>query len=133
TLHQHDWISRGKDGAFHSTQFSRFHALMQTRHPQLPQMFVALRQSGRTLAIHHFYVFGQQYYFYLAGTDKQRASRLSPGLMLHVLAMQELSGQGVTYYFLKGSADGSYKAKFCAAGAVFYHITVFENSWRGRL
>ena len=138
TLHQKDWTSRGKDGAFHSARFSRFHALMHAQQPQIRQAFVALRKNAEghnaeTLAIHHFYVFGRHYCFYLAGTEKTRDSRLSPGLMLHVLAMQELSGQDATYDFLKGSTSNSYKAKFCGTGEAFYTITVFERSLRGSL
>ena len=133
TLHQKDWTSRGKYGAFHSEKFSHFHALMRVQQPQLTQAFVALLQNGDTLAIHHFYVFNGHYCFYLAGTEKSREGRLSPGLMLHVLAMQELGGNEVTYDFLKGSISNSYKAKFCSMGEVFYTITVFEKTLRGSL
>lgn len=138
SLHQQDWISRGKNGAFHSEKFSRFHALMHTQQPQIRQAFVALRKKDEghkdeMLALHHYYLFNGHYYFYLAGTEKHKDSRLSPGLMLHVLAMQELSGQNATYDFLKGSTSNSYKAKFCGRGEAFYTITVFENSIRGSL
>jgi CelD/BcsL family acetyltransferase involved in cellulose biosynthesis len=138
TLHQKDWTSRGNNGAFHSPKFSRFHALMHTQQPQIRQAFVALRKkdeghNNETLAIHHFYVFNGHYYFYLAGTEKNTESRLSPGLMLHVLAMQELSGEMATYDFLKGTTSNSYKEKFCGTGEAFYTITVFEPSVRGNL
>jgi CelD/BcsL family acetyltransferase involved in cellulose biosynthesis len=133
TLHQKDWTARGQNGAFHSARFSRFHHLMNVEHPEIEQAFAAVRKDSETLAIHHFYVFGGNYYFYLAGTEKTRESRLSPGLLLHVLAMQELSGKAVTYDFLKGSTPNSYKAKFCRPGDEFYTITLFENTIRGGL
>jgi CelD/BcsL family acetyltransferase involved in cellulose biosynthesis len=104
---------------------------MHSTQPQIRQAFVALKHKGETLAIHHFYIYGQHYCFYLGGTEKNKESRLSPGLMLHVLAMQELSGQSAIYDFLRGSTGNSYKAKFCPAGTLFYDITVFENSIRG--
>jgi CelD/BcsL family acetyltransferase involved in cellulose biosynthesis len=130
-LHQKDWTARGKPGAFHSVRFSRFHCLMHEKFPEITQAFVALRLNDEWLAIHHFYVFGEHYCFYVAGTEKDRESRLSPGLMLHVLAMQQLSGTGAKYDFLKGGTNNSYKAKFCRAGDAFYTITVFEQSMRG--
>ncbi len=132
-LHQKDWEARGKSGAFHSSKFSSFHALMHTKYPDTIQAFVALRLNEELLAIHHFYVFGNHYCFYVAGTEKARESRLSPGLMLHVLAMKQLSGTAATYDFLKGGTNNSYKAKFCDAGEAFYTITVFERSIRGTL
>ncbi len=132
-LHQKDWTARGKNGAFHSAKFSRFHALMHTAHPEARQVFATLTKGAETLAIHHFYVFGNSYYFYLAGTEKTRDSRLSPGVLLHALTMQELSGRSVQYDFLKGAANDSYKGKFCKPEGEFYTITVFENSMRGRL
>jgi CelD/BcsL family acetyltransferase involved in cellulose biosynthesis len=131
TLHQQDWTARGKNGAFHSERFSRFHALMHSTQPHIRQAFVALKHNGDTLAIHHFYVYGQHYCFYVGGTEKHRENRLSPGLMLHVLAMQELSRQGATYDFMRGSTGDNYKAKFCPRGELFYDITVFENSLHG--
>ncbi len=132
TLHQQDWTSRGKAGAFHSGKFSNFHALMHSEYPQIKQAFVELKQQDATLAIHHFYILGASYYFYLAGTEKKREARLSPGLMLHALTMQDLSGQEVIYDFLKGATgNSSYKAKFCGSGEPFYDITVFEDSARG--
>ena len=99
TLHQKDWVARGKSGAFHKERFSRFHALMHTQHPEIRQLFAAIMISGEPLAIHHFYVFGKNYYFYLAGTEKTRESRCRRALLLHALTMQELSGQGIITIF----------------------------------
>ena len=42
--------------------------------------------------------------------EGMESHRIAPGLMLHVLAMQELSGQGATYDFLRGITGNSYKA-----------------------
>lgn len=131
SLHQQDWTARGKNGAFHSERFSRFHALMHSTQPQIRQAFVALKHQGDTLAIHHFYIYGGHYCFYVGGTEKKRESRLSPGLMLHVLAMQELSGEKAIYDFMRGSTGDNYKAKFCPRGELFYDITVFEHSMGG--
>lgn len=126
-LHTHDWNSRGKPGAFSHPVFSQFHEFLHNKYPDTPQLFCYLTLDGKIIAINHYYRFKNTLYFYCAGTSKASIPNLSPGLLLHMLCLSDLSDQTLVYDLMKGSLTGSYKEKFCDHSGYFYSITIYGD------
>ena len=131
-LHQKDWKSRGCDGALISREFNDFHQYMHDNYQEITQLFSSLSFDGEVISIHHYYKYKNILYFYLTGTLKSTHRRLSPGMMLHLLCLANLTGEETCYDFMKGGSQASYKEKFCEAEGGFYSITIFCAGLVGR-
>lgn len=126
-LHQADWTARQKPGAFASADFIRFHEWLQRSGDTVQPKFSVLRHDGEVIAVHYYYQFRQQVYYYQSGTVKDRFQQYSPGKMLHMLAFRQLAGGGLYYDFMKGAVQGSYKAAMCPEGELFYSAVAYRS------
>jgi CelD/BcsL family acetyltransferase involved in cellulose biosynthesis len=104
-LHQHRWESVGQSGLFADRQFAEFFREAVSRMKDRGWPILAfLRLEGKRAAALCGFLFRGEYSYYLNGLGETgSAKQLSPGLVLHLLCMEEVFHRGVrTYDFLRG-------------------------------
>jgi CelD/BcsL family acetyltransferase involved in cellulose biosynthesis len=109
-LHSARWQMSGIDGAFSSPQIIAFHkSLIRRVWPSSVSLF-ELSLEGEAIAIIYGYVSNDRFEFYQCGINFKQKDIKSPGILAHLLSMEELRKSGIkTYDFLSGEAD--YKVK----------------------
>jgi CelD/BcsL family acetyltransferase involved in cellulose biosynthesis len=104
-LHQQRWESVGQSGLFADRQFAEFfrEAVIRLKDRGWP-MLAFLRLEGKRVVGICGFLFRDEYSYYLNGLGEVGAAKqFSPGLVLHLLCMEELFRRGVrTYDFLRG-------------------------------
>jgi CelD/BcsL family acetyltransferase involved in cellulose biosynthesis len=104
-LHQQRWESVGQSGLFADRQFAEFfrEAVSRLKARGWP-MLAFLRLDGKRVAGICGFLFREEYAYYLNGLGEAGAAKqFSPGLVLHLLCMEEVFRRGGrTYDFLRG-------------------------------
>jgi CelD/BcsL family acetyltransferase involved in cellulose biosynthesis len=104
-LHQERWNAIGKSGLFAEHKFAAFfrEALGRIR-ARGWLVFAFMRLEGKRAAAICGFQFRDEFAYYLNGLGEAGAAKqLSPGLVLHVLCMEQMFQRGVrTYDFLRG-------------------------------
>lgn len=129
-LHQGRWEDDGKPGVFASASFTDFHRRMLARWLPTGQAVLArLRLQGETLAVLYGFRCGGKYEFYQSGV-RQHPALPSPGIVAHLLLMQQLAGEGVTVYdFLKGAS--TYKQRLATGQQPLASLECWRNTLPG--
>ncbi len=120
-LHQGRWTARSRPGAFADPRLLRFHRALIAR--ALPRGEVdLLRISAGPRAIGYLYNFrfAGRVYAYQGGFDYSGAdAQLKPGLICHLLAIEDALGAGAERYdFLAG--DDRYKRELANAETMLF-------------
>jgi len=107
-LHQERWSSLGKLGAFSSERFRLFHKTLICRSFASGAIqLLHVKAGNSTIGYIYNFIDAGKVYFYQSGFDYTN-KRLSPGLVVHVCAVQHCLDQGLLEYdFLAG--DSQYK------------------------
>jgi len=111
-MHQQRWVSVGKKGVYgapHVAAFQREVAELFFRRGWLFLAFLRL-DGARVVALCGFEHRNELAYYLNGVADAGEASRLSPGLVMHCLCMEELIARGVRVYdFLRGTERYKYE------------------------
>lgn len=121
-LHQQTWTSRGLPGSFAAETFYDYHRRLITRCFPLGRVeLLHLRAGSTTVGYHYNFVAGGRTYFYQCGYDYGLGDKLSPGVVLHALAIGNALEQGRRdYEFMAG--DVEYKRRLATASRKMYWI-----------
>jgi CelD/BcsL family acetyltransferase involved in cellulose biosynthesis len=106
-LHQHQWTTKGQPGVFAAPRFVQFHrSLLRDWLPRGRAVLARLSVAGSPVVVIYGFLTGKKFDFYQSGMRQERSESLgSPGILAHVLLMNELTGRGVEAYdFLRGSS-----------------------------
>jgi CelD/BcsL family acetyltransferase involved in cellulose biosynthesis len=132
-LHQKDWQERGQPGAFHSRKKMQFHEELLDLLINNPAPILAgLYQHGKLLyGIYGFQCKGA-FEFYQSAFDRATQTNIkTPGILAHLLLMQELNARGVALYdFLSG--DQRYKQELSTQTRELCTLIFHGSSLRGR-
>lgn len=103
-LHQRYWQARGRPGAFARPDFERFHRrLIATCHARGEVELLRIRAGSRTVGLLYNFVYRDRVYAYQSGFDYALLPRGRPGLLCHVLAIEQHRVGGARVYdFLAG-------------------------------
>ncbi len=105
-LHRDHWHGRGKEGAFASERFGRFHRRFIERTFPLgwPEIWT-LSVDGRAMACLYNIRYGDRIAFYQCGIRALSDQRIRTGMIAHYYAIREAIRSGATEYdFLIGDA-----------------------------
>lgn len=105
-LHQAAWKARGKDGAFDNPVFRPFHRSLIERATSSGQVrFCRITAGGRPIGYLYNFISQNRVLNYQSGFAYESDNRLKPGLLSHVLAIEDALARGEAYYdFLAGSS-----------------------------
>ncbi|HEV7368199.1 GNAT family N-acetyltransferase [Arenibaculum sp.] len=105
-LHQAAWKARGKYGAFDNPVFRPFHRRLIERATSSGQVRLCrITAGGRPIGYLYNFVSGNRVLNYQSGFAYESDNRLKPGLLSHVLAVEDALARGEAYYdFLAGSS-----------------------------
>jgi CelD/BcsL family acetyltransferase involved in cellulose biosynthesis len=108
-LHAERWTAAGRNGAFASARFKRFHDEVMPRlwagedGATLDLLWLVVR--GEPIAASYSVVFGNKVYFYQSGRRMDVPKNLRPGIAMHALAIQRSIEAGRREYdFLQGAS-----------------------------
>jgi CelD/BcsL family acetyltransferase involved in cellulose biosynthesis len=132
-LHEERWRKAGQPGAFATTRIQAFHrALITELLPDRRTFLFRTSAQGQTVGCLYGFIERNRALFYQGGLAHFPDNRVKPGLVSHVLAMQECSDRGLTEYdFLAG--DARYKHELANAEATLIWARVKFPTTRGRV
>jgi hypothetical protein len=133
TLHQARWTAKGMQGAFASSLFVEFHeALVRRCFPSGSILLIRVRAGDTPVGIIYGFVFRGVMYFYQSGINYDLPSRVSPGIVANVSAIQHCLENGLSQYdFLAG--DAQYKRMLSSAQRQLEWVAVRRRSWKSGL
>src|SRR3989344_4699416 len=133
-LHMKRWMALGREGVFASSRFTGFHRrLAQILLPQGMLNLGFLSLDDVNIAVLYNLSYGGTEYFYQGGTDVERASKYSPGMIAHVYAIESAILGGLNRYdFMKGGTT-SYKTEFGCEESPMHDMRVFARTIRGKI
>ena len=113
-LHQQAWSDRGFPGSFSSKVFFEFHRRLVRRCFSKGMIqLLRVRAGQTTIGSLYNFMYRGKLSFYQSGFDYRRDKRLSPGIVVHVLAIEHACNIGLEEYdFLAGDTD--YKKKLAS-------------------
>lgn len=129
-LHNKHWQARGKNGAFSSERFTKFHLAFCKKKWEQNQLQLWLLKSGESLiaalyAIDH----NQCRYFYQSGIDTEFRPNVAPGNVIHLLAIEDAINHNLRHYdFMKGTNTHSYKQKFATQKTAMLNNIIIKKS-----
>ncbi|HEX8028162.1 MAG TPA: GNAT family N-acetyltransferase [Vicinamibacterales bacterium] len=114
-LHQRVWTARGRPGVFASARFRTFHStLIQRAFPAGHIQVLRVATATQTIGLLYNFVWRGKVSFYQSGLHYSDDNRFKPGLIAHVLAIQQACASGCGEYdFLAG--ESRYKASLANA------------------
>ncbi len=106
-LHQKEWQSRGKNGAFSRPFFKKFHrTLIRARFATGEIQLVKIHTANEEIGYLYNFVFNQQVLFYQSGFCYQSNNHFRPGLVSHYLTvLANKNKKMISYNFLAGSSQ----------------------------
>jgi CelD/BcsL family acetyltransferase involved in cellulose biosynthesis len=129
-LHQERWTAKGMQGAFASSLFLQFHeSLVRRCFPSGSIRLIRVRAGDTPVGIIYGFVFRGIMYFYQSGINYNLPSRVSPGIVANVCAIQHCLENGLSQYdFLAG--DAQYKRMLSSSQRQLDWISVRRRGWR---
>ena len=130
-LHKLRWESKGKTGVFEAVEFQRFHKLLSKSllcNDDLLMFILSLNETP--ISVYYGWKFKDTISYYQSGIDTNTKPNMSPGLLMHVQAMQWGKTQGLAHYdFMKGG-DTSYKSNYAEKTQSMYNVRLYKKSIR---
>jgi CelD/BcsL family acetyltransferase involved in cellulose biosynthesis len=113
-LHQASWEERGAPGSFASPVFFHFHRRLIDRCFDRGHIQLLMVRAGDTpIGGLYNHVYRGRVYFYQSGFNYALDKRLSPGLVVQVLAIRHAAASGLAQYDLM-AGDSDYKRKLAS-------------------
>jgi CelD/BcsL family acetyltransferase involved in cellulose biosynthesis len=133
TLHQTTWKGRGESGAFAYPFFVRFHrALIAACLPGGFVEVVRVSCGGAPIGYLYNFLYRRHVLFYLSGFLYPEDPRLRPGLVTHLMCIEQHLRDGAAVYdFMEGEAR--YKASLGRSGPESVYLLVQRATWSIRL
>lgn len=132
-LHQAAWRARGREGAFDNPVFRPFHrSLIERGVPSGRIRLCRVAAGGRPIGYLYNFVARGRVLNYQSGFAYEADNRLKPGLLSHVLAIEDALARGEAYYdFMAGSSG--HKAHLSNDCRPLNWIAVEPDGMMGRL
>lgn len=143
-LHQRSWQAKGRSGSFANRFFDGFHEeFVRCRFPDKVIQLARLRVGERAVGYLYNFIYRGRVYNYQSGLDFDFGSRLSPGLVCHVYAVEFNKESGNQIYdFMAG--EMRYKNELATHSSEMlwlvlqqprlkFHIEDLLRSWKARL
>ncbi|WP_207460014.1 GNAT family N-acetyltransferase [Azospirillum sp. SYSU D00513] len=107
TLHQAHWTARGKPGAFANPAFRPFHrTLIRRGVPAGAVRLCRVGAGGETIGILYNFAYRGQVLNYQGGFAYEPDNRLKPGVLSHVLAIEDSLERGERCYDFMSTPSG---------------------------
>ncbi|MFT6735054.1 MAG: hypothetical protein ACJAS9_003257 [Polaribacter sp.] len=105
SLHQQEWIKRGKEGAFAKPFFKEFHqSLIETRFEAGEIQLVRIYTDTEDIGYLYNFIFNNEVLFYQSGFSYKQSNYCRPGLISHYLTVLScITAKYNKYNFLAGS------------------------------
>ena len=137
TLHQKNWIRKGKTGVFESSQFNRFHRKLIEKLNQKNRLFLAtLILNGTPLGATYNLVYKNTMLVYQTGIDSEISrsnNKIKPGMATHALAIQSAIARNIAEYdFLIGDQN-EYKSQWTTESRSIYKMRFARKNARNYL
>ncbi|WP_445426514.1 GNAT family N-acetyltransferase [Alishewanella sp. HL-SH06] len=117
-LHLKRWGAGPHCSGFANPEFVRFHRqMLQSCWPNGADI-VALTVAGQTIATFYNFIYRNRVYFYLGGLDIEADNKLKPGLLGHMLCIEDYLARGFDYYDFMGGEE-RYKTQL---GSLHTHL-----------
>lgn len=130
-LHKRRWSERGQPGVFSSPRFLRFHEILMHKLLEKGQLKVhALLLDKKVVAILYNWRQGNMETYYQSSCEMRRGL-IYPDLLVHSYAIEAAINDGLKYYDLMRSQQGSYKAGYGAEMKTMHSVQVFNPSLGG--
>ncbi|MBL4606225.1 MAG: GNAT family N-acetyltransferase [Pseudomonadales bacterium] len=128
-LHQQRWQSKGKQGVFSAVEFHDFHRRISTYLLAKSDLLILmLKIKDKPIAIFYGWKFKNTLAYYQSGIDGTTKPNMSPGLLMHVEAMQWARGSNINNYdFMKGG-ETSYKSAYAEKTQKMHHFQLYKKS-----
>ena len=132
-LHQEYWVGRGEPGGFSYRFFDRFQRrLIRTCLPRGTVELVKISAGDDVLGFVYNFIHRGHVYAYQTGIHYEEDAKLKPGLVSHVLCIeQHLAAGDSVYDFMAGEAR--YKSNLGQPGPDMLYILAARPTWPLRL
>ena len=130
-LHNKRWNGKGVQGAFSSLRFLKFHQKFSARKANKSQLQLWIFKASNQpiAALYAFDMFSIRY-FYQCGIDDSFKPNLSPGSLMHFIAIEDAINNNLTNYdFMKGDINSSYKSNFAPKLVKMFHTKIIKKSF----
>jgi CelD/BcsL family acetyltransferase involved in cellulose biosynthesis len=133
-LHQASWRARGQAGAFGDPAIRAWHAaLIREGVPRGEVTLLRIAAGAREVGYLYQFEQGGRVFCYQSGFASESDARLKPGLVCHVLAMEEARGRGLGIYDLLAGSQRYKRTLAPAGGGVLSWIVLRRaGSWGAR-
>ncbi len=129
-LHQKEWVSRGRAGAFSNEYLLQFHKdLISSRFGAGEIQILKIFNSTMTIGILYNFIYHGRVYFYQSGLNYLPGNIYRPGMVSHYFSILYNASNGMMYYdFLAG--DAAYKVSLATDSQPVYWLRLFRNPLR---
>ena len=126
-LHQKEWESRGRAGAFSNEYLLQFHKdLISSRFNFGEIQMLKIFNSNMVIGILYSFIYDGRIYFYQSGLNYLPGNIYRPGMVAHYLSILHNAKNGLMYYdFLAG--DASYKTSLATDSQPVYWLRLFHS------
>ena len=132
-LHQAHWEARGEPGACSSSSFRDFHRRMLRHYATRGRLWVfGLKHEDRWIALHYDIEAGDTLYYYLSAIDPRASSKLSPGNLILLRAVELAARRGLARIDLM-AGDYEFKRHLSNDVAEMMTLEALGRSAAGRL
>jgi len=123
-LHQRRWAAKGKPGAFASPFFRTFHEMLLQRGYSAGAVDVLRIAAGaQTIGLLYTFFYGGEAYAYQSGFAFESDTRLKPGFVSHLLAIDHCRQAGIRRYRLL-AGDSRYKRTLATGNYDLYWLSL---------
>ncbi len=133
TLHNRSWQARGKKGSFANPLWEKFHRdLVQKRFEHGEIQLLRLSSDSSSIGYLFNYIWRERVYVLQSGFRFSADRRLTPGYVVHALAIVYNKERGMSVYdFMHG--DSLYKRMLSTQSTKMYWIALQRHSLKFRL
>lgn len=130
TLHQKEWKSRGRPGAFSNEYLFQFHKdLISSRFEYGEIQILKIFNASMVIGILYNFIYSDRAYFYQSGLNYLPGNIYRPGMVAHYYAILHNARAGLIYYdFLAG--DAAYKISLSTDSQPVYWLRLFRSPLR---
>ena len=129
-LHQKEWQSRGRAGAFSNEYLLQFHnELISSRFDAGEIQILKIFSANMVIGILYNFIFNGRVYFYQSGLNYLPGNIYRPGMVSHYFSIMHNAKNGLMYYdFLAG--DAAYKTSLATDSQPVYWLRLFRSPFR---
>lgn len=129
-LHEQRWQEKGKRGVFHSSKFLAFHAKILNYLFDTHNLILMILSSGdQSVAAFYGWKYGNTLSYYQSGIDTKYRPNMSPGLVMHMEAINWAIQHKLDYYDLMKGGETSYKSDYAEKKQAMYNLLLYKKSF----